>query len=139
LIAPQARQRVPLPENSRLKLTAPSDPKVRFVENRLVFGGLRERLQTAQPRRSDPARRTTALPPRADLAMGTKRRISSATLGAIRTNWTFLGGTMRHRKVRNADEVETLENRGTRRYEIRSGAAPAGPSSSLQNGAMCAK
>ena len=38
---------MPLPENSPLTLTAPSDPKVRFVENLLVSIGLRERLQTA--------------------------------------------------------------------------------------------
>ena len=32
---------------------------------------------------------------------------------------------MRHRNVRNADEVETLGNRGTRRCEIRSAAGPS--------------
>jgi hypothetical protein len=57
LIAPLARQRVPLSENSPLRLTAPSDPKVRFVENRLVSGGLRERLQTALCRRRPTTRR----------------------------------------------------------------------------------
>lgn len=57
-IAPQAREAGPLPE------TGPEQParsdgslKVRFVENHLVLGGLRERLQTARLAHSRAPRR----------------------------------------------------------------------------------
>jgi hypothetical protein len=55
--------RVPLPENSPLTLTAPTDPKVRFVEKRLVSGGLRERLQTAHTCRYSGDQRMTRIAP----------------------------------------------------------------------------